>query len=760
MRCRTMYAAALLLALSSGACVALPAAQAESNETRVSLEQGWSAADRDLFYHQTQGSVVLPYEWFLALEQPEVKFVGTVALFRDPEYLSRFGFLADVTPVDAAGTAVRIKHCQPKVAPGMTPADPAYNCGLPVGLARATVTMPDSGEREDVVGFTCAACHTSELRHGGLAIRIEGASNSLDVTQFQDALGGALILTQRFPFRFNRFADRVLKSRGLETDSPDYDIQRTELRNAFAAFMSSSASEMLTAQRKRLYANHPGGFGRTDALARIGNMIFGTEMENDGNLAVASAPVKFPSIWDAPYFSWAQYNGSIEQSMVRNVGEALGVRARVGFARGGRQWGTSGEREDVLTSTVDIPGLFSIETLLRGNGRDYFSGLRSPVWPEAYLGEIAWDRANRGRQLYQTHCQGCHLPPLADLVKVVDVPSAPGGKGLAPAGEPVYAVQGDPRSTVIGMTVTAGANGRPRMVWIANNHPYMLGNLKTTPYAQTEFFLNLDTVDLGSIRTDPGQAMNFAKAVIDTGSILLPSFPQYNNGPSAYPVRMAPLGVGLQMVTISLTTQFYDRVDAQTPAERAAFVRNLPPNLLVRDGNGKVQLDSAGNPTPIDGLFVDGKINRDEWNGYRVPGAEANLGYRPHPLNGIWASPPYLHNGSVPNIYELLSPYEERSKVFYTGNRTYDLNRLGYVSDRFRGGFKYDTSVEGNSNYGHLFQEGGPGNGVIGPLLTPDDRLAIIEFLKTLCPPGAQTDFTGAGGPRLCAPLPGLPAGR
>ena len=424
MRCRTLYAAALLLALSSGACVALPAAQAESNETRVSLEQGWSAADRDLFYHQTQGSVVLPYEWFLALEQPEVKFVGTVALFRDPEYLSRFGFLADVTPVDAAGTAVRIKHCQPKVAPGMTPADPAYNCGLPVGLARATVTMPDSGEREDVVGFTCAACHTSELRHGGLAIRIEGASNSLDVTQFQDALGGALILTQRFPFRFNRFADRVLKSRGLETDSPDYDIQRTELRNAFAAFMSSSASEMLTAQRKRLYANHPGGFGRTDALARIGNMIFGTEMENDGNLAVASAPVKFPSIWDAPYFSWAQYNGSIEQSMVRNVGEALGVRARVGFARGGRQWGTSGEREDVLTSTVDIPGLFSIETLLRGNGRDYFSGLRSPVWPEAYLGEIAWDRANRGRQLYQTHCQGCHLPPLADLVKVVDVPPA------------------------------------------------------------------------------------------------------------------------------------------------------------------------------------------------------------------------------------------------------------------------------------------------------------------------------------------------
>ena len=623
--------------------------------------------------------------------------------------------------------------------------------------------MPDTGEQQNVVGFTCAACHTSEIHHRGTALRIEGASNLLDVTQFQTALGGAMILTQRLPFRFNRFADRILKSRGLDPESSDYDAQRDKLRDDLAAFMAGSAAETLTAQRKGLYANHPGGFGRTDALARIGNMVFGTEMDNDGNLAVGSAPVKYPSIWDAPYFSWAQYNGSIEQSMVRNVGEALGVRARVGFARGGKEWGTSGEREDVLTSTVDIAGLYSIETLLRGNGDDYFNGLRSPVWPQEYLGEIAWDRAERGRQLYQTHCQGCHLPPIADLVTVVDRPSAPGGKGLGPRGEPVHAVEGDPRSTVIGLAVPApgaSATSRPRMVWIANNHPEMLDGLQNTPFKQTEFFLNLDTIDLGTIRTDPGQAMNFAKAIIDTGAILLPSFPQYNNGPSPYPVRMAPVGVGLQMVTINLTSQFFDRVDAQTPAQRAEFIRSLPANMLVRDATGKVQVDAAGNPQPFPGLFVDGKINRDEWHGHRVPGAEPNIGYRPHPLNGIWASPPYLHNGSVPNLYELLSPREERSKVFYTGNREYDLNRIGYQSGRFRGGFKYDTSVEGNSNDGHLFQEGGPGNGIIGPLLTPDDRLAIIEFLKTLCPPGTQSDMSAPGGPRLCAPLPGLPAGR
>jgi cytochrome c5 len=753
----------LLLSAAAVGCVALPNARPDSDFKRVSLDQGWRPADRALFYHQSQGSVVLPYEWWVALEQPEVKFIGTVDLFRDPAYLSRFGFLSDVTPVDDSGAALRPRHCEPKIAADIKPSDPDYDCGLPVGLARTTVRMPDSGESQDVVGFTCAACHTSEIHHRGTAIRIEGASNLLDVTQFQDALGGALFLTQRLPFRFNRFADRVLKSRGLNAESADYDSERDTLRRAFDAFMSSSAAETLTAQRKRLYSNHPGGFGRVDALARIGNMVFGTEMDNDANLAVGSAPVKYPSVWDAPYFSWAQYNGSIEQSMVRNVGEALGVRARVDFAPGGKEWGSSGERESVLTSTVDIAGLYAIEKLLRGSGDDYFNGLRSPVWPVEFLGEIAWDRAARGRQLYQTHCQGCHLPPIAELVRVTDLPSAPGGRGLAPIGEPVYAVEGDARSPVIGLAVPvpgASAGSRPRMVWIANNHPEMLDGLQTAPFQKTEFFLNLDAVDLGTVRTDPGQATNFAKAVVDTGSILLPSFPQYNNGPSPYPVRMAPIGVGLQMVTINLTTQFYDRVDAQTPAQRAEFTRSLPPNLLARDADGKVQVDAAGNPLPAPGLFVDGKVNRDEWNGYRVPGAEPNLGYRPHPLNGIWASPPYLHNGSVPNLYELLSPHAERSKVFYTGNREYDLNRVGYKTDRFRGGFRYDTSVEGNSNYGHLFQEGGPGNGIIGPFLTSDDRLAIIEFLKTLCPPGKLTDFTAQGGPQLCAPLAGLPAVR
>ena len=107
MMARDRACVAVLVSVMGWGCVALPNAQPDADVKRVSLGQGWRPADRALFYHQSQGSVVLPYEWFVALEQPEVKFIGTVGLFRDPDYFSRYGFLSDVMPVDDSTSAVR-----------------------------------------------------------------------------------------------------------------------------------------------------------------------------------------------------------------------------------------------------------------------------------------------------------------------------------------------------------------------------------------------------------------------------------------------------------------------------------------------------------------------------------------------------------------------------------------------------------------------------------------------------------------------------
>jgi hypothetical protein len=116
-------------------------------------------------------------------------------------------------------------------------------------------------------------------------------------------------------------------------------------------------------------------------------------------------------------------------------------------------------------------------------------------------------------------------------------------------------------------------------------------------------------------------------------------------------------------------------------------------------------------------------------NGYRKNGIDHPLGYKARPLNGIWATPPYLHNGSVPNLYALLSPVSERPTKFYLGNREYDPVKVGYGTDKLDNGFELDTTLRGNTNTGHEFNNGK--DGVIGRLLTPQERRALVEFLKT-----------------------------
>ncbi len=99
--------------------------------------------------------------------------------------------------------------------------------------------------------------------------------------------------------------------------------------------------------------------------------------------------------------------------------------------------------------------------------------------------------------------------------------------------------------------------------------------------------------------------------------------------------------------------------------------------------------------------------------------------YKARPLDGIWATAPYLHNGSVPTLYDLLLPAAQRPKSFNVGTREYDPAKVGYVSTPAApgNGFTFETSVRGNSNVGHDYQVG---------TLTEEQRLALVEYMKSL----------------------------
>jgi hypothetical protein len=116
--------------------------------------------------------------------------------------------------------------------------------------------------------------------------------------------------------------------------------------------------------------------------------------------------------------------------------------------------------------------------------------------------------------------------------------------------------------------------------------------------------------------------------------------------------------------------------------------------------------------------------------------------YKAAPRDGVWATPPFMHNGSVPNLYEMLLPAKERTKKFYIG-REFDPVKVG-VDTSGTTGFMFDTSARGNSNAGHSFENGPLGNGIIGPLLTEAQRWALVEYLKSIPEtPGRVTTFGG-----------------
>jgi mono/diheme cytochrome c family protein len=100
-------------------------------------------------------------------------------------------------------------------------------------------------------------------------------------------------------------------------------------------------------------------------------------------------------------------------------------------------------------------------------------------------------------------------------------------------------------------------------------------------------------------------------------------------------------------------------------------------------------------------------------------------GYANMPLDGIWLRAPYLHNGSVPTLRDLLKLPEDRPQSFYRGNDVFDRDNVGFASTvaeiagrRF---FRYDSSLPGNSSGGHLY----------GTTLQDAEKDALIEYLKT-----------------------------
>ena len=188
-----------------------------------------------------------------------------------------------------------------------------------------------------------------------------------------------------------------------------------------------------------------------------------------------------------------------------------------------------------------------------------------------------------------------------------------------------------------------------------------------------------------------------------------------------------------------------------------------------------------------------GAIDDNSWEHPKDENGKPMHGYVARPLAGIWATPPYLHNGSVPTLYDLLSPSKLPADVpqsttdegnnhvrpgcFRFGTMEFDPKKVGYSwttcefqnrPDSLHSGFNFWTTRPGNSNTGHEYTTyKDPDNGVkfsddeckqkklrpgvLGCTLSHDDRMAIIEYLKTS---DLNKPFASEGSTRWSATAP------
>lgn len=336
----------VLFALCAALAAAVPARAADP----VYLPQGWDDEDRAEYYFLPQGSEVMPYSWFLALEQP-----FNQKLFRADEHIESFRY----SPMPAS------KH------------NPD---GLPIGFTKGK----DRAGKE-WFGLTCAACHTGEFTHKGKTVRVDGGTTLADILGFQSALVTSMKATVAQPAKFNRFARRVLG----EDHTP---AQARALAEEVKKHLVVMANWEATSRPA-----HPGGHGSWDALGILLNTITGTAPGTPDNYRVPQTPVSYPSIWDTNRHDKLLWNASVESVMLRQVGEVIIV-----FGRATATVGKDGKL--TFDSSADLNALDRVY--------QFTNRLSAPEWPEEVLGKIDHDLAKKGERLYREQgCATCH--PLA-----------------------------------------------------------------------------------------------------------------------------------------------------------------------------------------------------------------------------------------------------------------------------------------------------------------------------------------------------------
>ena len=613
------------------------------------LPQNWTDAQSNEFYNMRQGSTLLPYKWFLSLEQPD-----SALPFRSEEFLRGLGYI-------------------PRKP------DPAANPdGLPVGFVR---------DGEDL-GLTCAACHTSLITYKQTAWIVDGGPAMADFEMFQKSLQKSLLQTETDAQKFARFAGSILGTTAGASDTELLKQQLSQKRQLREAY-----------NQRNLPASEALRFGpaRVDAIGAIFNEVCETFAGVPGNAEPANAPVSYPCLWDTPQHDWVEWNGAVENTLIpgaklflgtddigalgRNSGEVLGVFGWVHPEKEGDTLHLHG-----YPSSISRGNLVVIENLLRG--------LWSPLLKETGIPVPKEEEAlvAAGRSLFVENCAKCH----ADIQR----------------DDPNRTVKANMQAVGTDQTMAANFATRKAKSGVLTGRKFELQSTRTLEPVEPVQNLLFHVVQ---------RAVLYPEAVTPTeelASAFLGKLPAHREYRVVGEIRLND--TQKMMAEIHLD----ELVDRKV---KSLQVRNILQMTnghevflkgLLKDATSYEKPDGTKVPLLPPSAPTHAVLQNASTLSFQEPKA-IPFAYKARPLNGIWATAPYLHNGSVPTLDQLLTPAQDRKDKFFVGSREFDPEKVGF--DTEHGLFQFDTHQPGNSNSGHDygFQD-------------PQQRKALIAYLKTL----------------------------
>lgn len=325
--------------------------------------------------------------------------------------------------------------------------------------------------------------------------------------------------------------------------------------------------------------------------------------------------------------------------------------------------------------------------------------------------DVKWYENDVGRPVVISSARAANLSKLESLLNSLRAPLWP--------------------TSVFG-TIHDAKRDHGRRLFIDNKRKYANGTPikacsechKGLPRHNLHLPIDAKMTPLKDIGTDIWMACNAVTHQTSTGFLLNSPKP----GGGTY-LERAPTS---SLVTTTITSTVFENL--------GTVLRGLTGSFGVSMVQGLGSTTDAGTTVPALLQPIRSTADQERRN-QCLNGTSEFLRYKGRPLTGIWATAPYLHNGSVPTLYDLLLPPEQRPTWFAVGSREFDKKRVGYVtrvSDDDNAAlvepsgdnsFKFETRdaggriIDGNSNLGHDY-----GNA----LLTPEERWALVEYMKGL----------------------------